>query len=101
MAFFPLKDRFLIQYQDLNRSQALQYRYNYTSSVEYINEEGYGDIFDGKRYKELFDDGFSPDYRDIALTASIDGYQIFKQKTDDCWIVLFINANLKPQERVK
>jgi hypothetical protein len=41
------------------------------------------------------------DYQDIALTASIDGYNIFKQKTDDCWIVLFINANLKPENRVK
>jgi len=84
MAFFSLKDHFLIQYQNPNRSQALQYRYHYTSCTQYINEEGYGDIFDGKRYKELFDDGFFPDYRDIALTASIDSYQIFKQKTDDC-----------------
>jgi len=35
------------------------------------------------------------------LTASLDGYQIFKQKTDDCWILLFINANLRPEDRVK
>uniref|UniRef100_U9TIL7 Uncharacterized protein n=1 Tax=Rhizophagus irregularis (strain DAOM 181602 / DAOM 197198 / MUCL 43194) TaxID=747089 RepID=U9TIL7_RHIID len=68
----------------LKRSEALQYRHIYTSSSEYINEEGYNDIFDGRRYKELCEEGFFSDYRDIALTASIDGYQIFKQKTDDC-----------------
>ncbi|CAG8735607.1 14146_t:CDS:2, partial [Ambispora leptoticha] len=38
---------------------------------------------------------------DAALLASIDGFQIFKQKTDDCWILLFINANLSPEIRVK
>lgn len=84
MAFFSLIDHFLMQYQDLKRSEALQYRHIYTSSSEYINEEGYNDIFDGRRYKELCEEGFFSDYRDIALTASIDGYQIFKQKTDDC-----------------
>ncbi|CAG8704401.1 23008_t:CDS:2, partial [Gigaspora rosea] len=39
--------------------------------------------------------------RDIALTASLDGYNIFKQKTDDYWIILFINANLQRENRVK
>jgi len=35
------------------------------------------------------------------LTGSIDGYQIFRQKTEDCWVVLMINANIYPEERVK
>jgi Transposase family tnp2 len=41
------------------------------------------------------------DKRDIAFTASCDGYQIFKQKTDDCWLFLMINNNLDPSLRVK
>ena len=41
------------------------------------------------------------DYWDIALIASLDGYNIFKQKTDDCWIILFINANIQPENWVK
>jgi hypothetical protein len=32
---------------------------------------------------------------------SCDGYQIFKQKTDDCWLFLIINNNLHPSLRVK
>ena len=46
-------------------------------------------------------EGHFPDCRDIALTASLDGYQIFKQKTGDCWVILFINNNINPQERFK
>jgi hypothetical protein len=33
--------------------------------------------------------------------ASTDGYQIFRQKRDDCWVILFINANLPPDMRVQ
>jgi hypothetical protein len=33
--------------------------------------------------------------------ASTDGYQIFHQKRDDCWVILFINANLPPNMRVQ
>lgn len=101
MAFFPLKNRFIIQYQNPTRSLELQYRNNYTTSQKYLQDESYGDIFDDKRYQELVEEGHFTDYRDIALTASLDGYNIFKQKTDDCWMILFINANLKPEDRVK
>src|SRR6266498_1952193 len=41
------------------------------------------------------------DEKDIAFTASCDGYQIFRQKTDDCWLFLMINNNLDPSLRVK
>ena len=98
--FFPLLDRFKLQYNNPNRSLDLRYRHQYISSSEY--EEGIiGDIFDGNLYKELTEDGYFTDERDIALIGSTDGYQIFKQKTDDCWVIMFINANLPPDERVK
>ncbi|GBC00575.1 hypothetical protein RclHR1_00390029 [Rhizophagus clarus] len=61
MAFFSLEDRLLIQYQDSIRSQTFQYRYEYTTHPDYINEEKY----------------------------------------DDCWIILFINNNINPQDRFK
>ncbi|GES88052.1 transposase domain-containing protein [Rhizophagus clarus] len=101
MAYFPLKDRFVIQYQNSSRSLELQYRNNYTTSQEYLQYRSYGDVFDGGRYQELVKEGHFMDYRDIALIASLDGYNIFKQKTDDCWIILFINANIPPENRVK
>ena len=59
------------------------------------------DVFDGMHYKSLTASGFFLDYRDVALMGSTDGYQIFRQKRNDCWIVLLINANLPPSERVK
>ncbi|CAG8787807.1 16657_t:CDS:2, partial [Gigaspora margarita] len=39
--------------------------------------------------------------KNIALMVSTDGYQIFYQKRDDCWVVLFINANIPPDIRVQ
>ena len=41
------------------------------------------------------------DKRDIALLGSCDSFQIFKQKTDNCQVILFINNNLHPNLRVK
>src|SRR6266511_3096879 len=41
------------------------------------------------------------DRKDIAFTASCDRYQIFKQKTDDCWLFLIINNNLDPSKSKK
>jgi len=100
LSYFSLIDRFRIQYNDPGRSKLLRYRYEYINSENY-NNSNIGDIFDGNLYKELVDEGFFANERDVALIGSTDGYQIFKQKTDDCWIIMFINANLPPFERVK
>ncbi|CAG8453353.1 19249_t:CDS:2 [Gigaspora rosea] len=72
-AYFSIIDHIIIQYQDITQAKNLLYL-----------EKGY---FKNKH--------------DNALLASIDGFQIFKQKTDDCWILLFINVNLPPEQRVK
>jgi len=52
-------------------------------------------------YKDLLQRGFFKDERDIALSGTCDGYQIFEQRTDDCWVILLINNNLHPFIRVK
>ncbi|PKY28785.1 hypothetical protein RhiirB3_445132 [Rhizophagus irregularis] len=85
MAYFSIKDRLIIQYQDSRRSAELMYRANYTQHQDFGFKEKIGDIFDGKRYQKLLSYGFFCDDRDIALLGSIDGYQIFQQKTNDCW----------------
>jgi hypothetical protein len=94
--YFPLLDRFRIQYADSERALKLRYR-----SQREERDDEYSDIFDGDLYKELIEEGFFSDERDIALIGTTDGYQIFRQKTDTCWIVMFINANLSPTIRVK
>ena len=52
-------------------------------------------------YQDLLQRGYFKDERDIALFGTCDGYQIFEQRTDDCWIILLINNNLHPCIRVK
>ncbi|CAG8662147.1 25383_t:CDS:2, partial [Gigaspora rosea] len=96
--YFSLGQRLSIQYRDYDRATELRYRPNY---VMQNNNNQIGDIFDGTRYKELVQDGHFQDECDVALVVSIDGYQIFRQKTDDCWVVLVINANLAPEIRFK
>jgi Transposase family tnp2 len=98
MPYLSIKDRLKIQFNDENRAKELLYRYEYIISK---NDNDLDDIFDGKIYKELVDENLFNDKRDVAFTASCDGYQIFKQKTDDCWLFLMINNNLDPSIRVK
>lgn len=100
-AYWSLINSIREQYKDKTRAETLRYRHIYTSTREYTLGHQIGDIFDGFRYKTLVSSGFFPDYRDIALLASTDGYQIFRQKRDDCWIILLINANLPPSVRVQ
>lgn len=97
MAYFSIKDRLIIQYQDPVRSEELRYRAKYTHNGDFK----IGDVFDGERYQKLLSQGFFINERDVALIGSLDGYQIFRQKTDNCWVILMINANLCPENRVK
>lgn len=101
LPFISIIERLKLQFQNPERSKELLYRYNYTYDNEDLDHDNIGDIFDGNIYKELLNDGYFPDQRDIAFTASCDGYQIFRQKTDDCWVFLFINNNLPKELRVK
>ena len=98
MPFLSIIDRLKVQYKDETRAKELLYRYEYNINK---NDNDLDDIFDGKIYKELINDNLFSDQRDVAFTASCDGYQIFKQKTDDCWLFLIINNNLHPSLRVK
>ncbi|GES78342.1 transposase domain-containing protein [Rhizophagus clarus] len=101
LPFISIIERLKLQFKNSKRSEELLYRYNYTNNIGNLVHGDIGDIFDGQIYKELLDDGYFPDSRDIAFTASCDSYQIFRQKTDDCWVFLFINNNLPQELRVK
>jgi hypothetical protein len=99
--YIPIIERLKLQFKNSERSRELLYRYNYTYNKDDLYHNDIGDIFDGALYKELLDDGYFRDSRDIAFSASCDGYQIFRQKTDDCWVFLFLNNNLPQEVRVK
>lgn len=98
MPYLSVKDRLKLQFNDANRAKELYYRHEYITDKD---NDDLNDIFDGKIYKELVNENLFDDKRDVAFTASCDGYQIFKQKTDDCWLFLLINNNLHPSLRVK
>src|SRR5215208_4003322 len=100
MPYLSIKKRLEIQYNNKVRAEELLYRHQYINNKD-IDSEDLEDIFDRKIYKELLEINLFNDKRDIAFTVSCDGYQIFKQKTDDCWAFLLINNNLDPSIRVK
>ena len=100
MPYLSIKKRLEIQYNNKVRAEELLYRHQYINNKD-IDSEDLEDIFDGKIYKELLENNLFNDKRDVAFTVSCDGYQIFKQKTDDCWAFLLINNNLDPSIRVK
>lgn len=101
LPYISIIERLKLQFKNSQRSRELLYRYNYTYNKENLFHDDIGDIFDGQIYRELLDSGYFPDSRDIAFSASCDGYQIFRQKTDDCWVFLFLNNNLPQELRVK
>ncbi|GES92308.1 transposase domain-containing protein [Rhizophagus clarus] len=74
LSYFSLIDRFKIQYNDPVRLQSLRYRYEYINNENYDNSNNIGDIFDGNLYKELVNEGFFSNERDIVLIGSTDGW---------------------------
>src|SRR6266498_1740994 len=98
MPYLSIKERLKIQYNNKVRAKELLYR------SECINDDennDFKDIFDSNIYKKLLERNLFNDKRDVAFIVSCDEYQIFKQRTDDCWVFLIINNNLDPLIRVK
>ena len=98
MPYLSIKNRLKIQFNNVDRAKELLYRHEYIANKDDCDLD---DIFDGNIYKELSEENLFINKRDVAFIASCDGYQIFKQKTDDCWLFLMINNNLNPSLRVK
>ena len=84
LPYISIIDHLKLQFKNFKRSKELLYRHKYTYNEEDFDHNDIGDIFDGLLYKELLDEGYFPDPRDVVFTASCDSYQIFRQKTDDC-----------------
>src|SRR6266542_5230018 len=100
MPYLSIKEILKIQYNNKVRSKELLYHYEYITNKE-LDDNDLDDIFDRDIYKELLERNLFKNNRDIVFMISCDVYQIFKQKTDDCWAFLIINNNLDPLIRVK
>ena len=75
MPYLSIKDRLKTQFSNENRAKELLYHYEHITNK---NDDDLDDIFDGEIYKELVNKNLFNDKRDVAFTASCDGYQIFK-----------------------
>ncbi len=98
--YLSIKKMLKIQYNNKIRAKKLLYRYEYIINKE-LDVNDLDDIFNEDIYKELLERNLFKNNRNIAFTISCDRYQIFKQKTDNCWAFLIINNNLDPLIRVK
>ncbi|PKY57682.1 hypothetical protein RhiirA4_292556, partial [Rhizophagus irregularis] len=74
LPFISIIERLKLQFKNPERSKELLYRHNYTCNKGEFAHNNIGDIFDGQIYQELLNDEYFPDLRDIAFTASCDGY---------------------------
>src|SRR6266542_4137467 len=83
MPYLSIKEMLKIQYNNKVRAKELLYHYEYITNKE-LDDNDLDDIFDRDIYKELLERNLFKNNRDIAFTISCNGYQIFKQKTDDC-----------------
>src|SRR6266540_3986058 len=81
MPYLSIKKRLKIQYNNEAKAKELLYR---SKCINDNENNDFKDIFDSNIYKELLERNLFNDKRDVAFTVSCDGYQIFKQRTDDC-----------------
>ena len=77
MPYLSIKDRLKIQFSNENRAKELLYHHEYITSKSNNNLDN---IFDGEIYKKLVNENLFNDKRDIAFTASYDGYQILNKR---------------------
>jgi len=100
----PLHTRLKHLYKNEAVSKRWRYRADYQPTSGVI-----ADVFDGKLYKELVDDGFFRSEQDMALAFSADGFKATKKTTrnkkyakgDETWPFVVYNLNEPPVDRVK
>ncbi len=88
-------------------ANSMQYRRQYTSQLvaelqgnNNRKTSPYCDIFDGRDYLEAVLSGDITE-NDTVLLFSIDGAQLYRNKSSDCWIYIWLVMDLAPGERYK
>ena len=59
------------------------------------------DVFDGKTYRYAIQDGYFRDPRDVAVWLTHDGFVFYSSEKENVWVILAINYNIRPEDRVK
>lgn len=97
--YIPLLPRFQAIAQDENLCRSL-YEYRWA-----LRERSYGDClfdyYDGTAYRELLERHGGEDAVkfDIFIAGSADGFQAYKNRRYDIWLIAAVNFNLAPDVR--
>ncbi|KAL0056963.1 hypothetical protein AAF712_016418 [Marasmius tenuissimus] len=94
-------------YRTTKGAEAMEYRTSYTKRLlEELRASGglwesaFSDFFDGSDHIEALKDG-RIDENSICLLLSVDGAQLYRNKTSDCWMWIWVIFELDPNSRYK
>ncbi|TFK64920.1 hypothetical protein BDN72DRAFT_773971 [Pluteus cervinus] len=94
-------------YRSPDGARAMQYRHDITTKIlkelEATEEEGvdlYEDIYHGIDYINDIKSGKMKE-EDVPVLFSIDGAQLYRDKTSNCWFFIWIILGLSPDKRYK
>lgn len=96
--YIPLTHRLRLQFANKERAQSLK---NYPQSLEDNPWNGVRDYWDGRLHQEHKRRGFFKDPRDLALSVSADGVDLFNVGKYSIWPLVITSLNVDPRERVK
>jgi len=96
--YISLTHRLRLQFANKERAKALT---EYPQSLEDSPWDGVRDYWDGELHKEHKRNGFFGDPRDIALSFSTDGLDLFKVGKYAVWPLLILILNTDPKNRVE
>lgn len=103
----PLGPQLQALFRTPESAKNMHYRREKTQEIlDLIDADGnldipvYEDLLHGKDYLDAVIRGDIKD-TDIVLIGSIDGAQLYRNKKSDCWISIWILAELTPEKRYK
>ena len=103
---FPVGPQIQACWKHPQTAKDMSYRWEKTQEVRQERAETdefpglYNDIFCGEAYQDTVDSGLVGEY-DTVLMFSTDGAQLYQNKQSDCWIYIWIIANLGPDKHYK
>ena len=106
---FLLGPQLQAMYRSPEGAKAMKYRATQTAEIFKTLDENddvlpvYDDIYSGSDLIDLADPGQGGKMKedDILVLFSVDGCQLYRSKTSDCWIAIFVILNLAPGLRYK
>ena len=88
-------------YRSEDSAQQMHYFLEHVSKLAQQDSiDSYYDTCCGSEFLKLYRSGYLK-HGDVVLQLSIDGAQLFRDKTSDCWLYIFVIHNLSPDLRYK